>query len=55
MACPLFQAALAKEKSLTSVWRRTIAFFQMLIIDGWDSLYKAIAQWSGPIAALDTS
>jgi hypothetical protein len=55
MACPLFRAALKKQKSLKSLWRRVIAIFQGFLIESWDSLYDGIANWQGPIVKFNTS
>ena len=55
MACPSFKAALKKQKSLTSLWRRIIAIFQGFLIESWESLYDGIANWQGPVVKFNTS
>lgn len=55
MACPEFQSALKKEKRLSYLWKRIFLFFQLTVIDDWESLYRHIAKWKGPTAMLDST
>jgi hypothetical protein len=55
MACPLFQAALKKEKRISYLWPRILGIFELTFIENWEVLYKYIAQREGPIAHLNSS
>ncbi len=58
LACPKFQQALNKPKKPTRkrLWRKITSFFLTLMIDSWDSLFKAIAHGAkAQKIAFDTS
>lgn len=55
MACPLFQAALKKEKRISYLWHRISGIFELICVESWEAMYQYIAQRTGPIAYLNSS